>query len=133
MNEISFLDQFQNNQPCQLKNNWAKWNNNNNPAELRDIKREDGNYNNAFSNLYSYSPPFQEQQGYIESELKPSKNVHLSCNIPPNGQHQMDQTGYFYSGENHQVPGGEDSVNFDSSSNGEYFYFKFFNSISLEN
>ena len=123
MNEINLFDQFQTNQPCQIKNNWAKWSNGNNPAELREVhvKHEDGNYN--YNNLYSYSPPFQEQQGYLESELKPplGKNLHLQCNIP-NAQHQMDQPNYFYTPGNHQVPGGDDTINYDTTSNGKYIY-----------
>ena len=125
MNEMNLYDQFSNAPQCQLKNNWPKgWSNANNQSEMREIhiKREDGNFN--FGNLYSYSPPYQEQQGYLESELKPSlsKNLHLPCNIPNAQQHQLDQGNYFYAAGNHQVPGGEDAINFDSSSNGKYIH-----------
>ncbi|KAI6650945.1 hypothetical protein LOD99_5785 [Oopsacas minuta] len=67
-------------------------------------------------------PNYREQPSYFDSDRKPqiNKNVHLSCNIP-GGQHQMDQTNFYYgAGGNHQVPGSEDSINYDTSSNEFY-------------
>lgn len=71
-----------------------------------------------YPNFYSYSP--QERQGYYEPDVKPNigKNVQLQCPIP--GQHSMEpKQGYFYPGGNHQVPGEDDQMAFDSNSNGE--------------
>ena len=101
-----------------MKNSWQKWNHVPQNDHGIQVKREDANY--PYNNLYSYSPSFQEPTNYFETDRKPqiNKNIHPSCNIP-GGQHQMNQPYYYGAGGNHQVPGSEDSINFETGANGE--------------